>query len=200
MHDLDWSEKDINKAIAAVRNRFPDQDHAEEAVHSAMRTLARRRSEGKRILGDEENQKPVGLLVRVGYRKAVRHYRQELREQAARQQLPKPAPAASPGRAGEEDPERREEGKRRLYDLLQQQLNGMLRKVKESLKAGFAQDLLPYWFSKKFEGEKLTETDIATRVGCSRSTLDRHWRRIEQLWAPLLEEAKQTVRQREQDE
>jgi DNA-directed RNA polymerase specialized sigma24 family protein len=175
----------VRRVSAAVRRRFPDIDLGNEAAQSALRTFLRRARAGEFHLHGPRDL--VGLLVRIAHCKAARHCREARRQPGPLESEPTaPAPEAEP-------PEQEEFRKRLLREEMARQLRRMLRQVRGLLQEGFCRDILPYWFARTYEGQKVTREEIARAVGCSVPTVSRAFHEIGAKWQPLLQEGRQAV-------
>jgi RNA polymerase sigma factor (sigma-70 family) len=188
-----WSdvfERVVARVAAALRRRFPDAPYLDDAVQSACRTFFDRARQGQYELQGPGDL--VGLLVVIALRKATRRYRQALGGALPLEALAEPA---DPAAEADESAERRQE---LLASAMREQLRELLGQVEAALDRPRHRAILPLWFEREWGGRKITKEEIGQAVGCSRSTVDRVIEHIEEVWPPLLLEARDAVRELEE--
>ncbi|HND53811.1 MAG TPA: hypothetical protein PLV92_15485 [Pirellulaceae bacterium] len=193
----------------AVRNRFPDRHLSDDAVQSACRTLIRRLQFGEFHLVDADSL--ICLLVTIAFRKALKLVRSSPATNADLDDVADSRTSRYSGQQTAYDDAIRKVDPEVLRRLMTTKLEEIIQAVSRELRNETRRQMLICWLERQtgvkqlangaFQlpaapeaSKKVTQSELASKLGCSVRTINRVDNEIEQLWRPLIDEAHEFFR------
>jgi len=180
----------VQQVSARVRAKFRDRAIADSAAQSAMATIIRRARDGA-LEGVDGPDAFIGQVVLRAHHKAW----EKLRARWRYRQLPEgfdpedPCPPTDP----EPDPDGGHVAEA-IRREMEYQLNAMLTRMNLLLKSEQRRKTFELLYRKMCGIERLTDAEIAARLGISERTVRRVRQQVEEHWPVLVEEGLRAVR------